>query len=124
MRGRVVADGTEAVLSLGVFDPGRGGGQANVRAVIDTGFTGHVTLPPRVVRSLALPDLGSEELMLADGSTKIASVHRATVESHGRPRTVPALAIGGDPLVGMALLAGSRLVMDAVPGGEVVIEER
>jgi clan AA aspartic protease len=124
MRVRVVADGTEAVLSLRVFDPGRGGGQANVRAVIDTGFTGHVTLSPRVVRSLALPELGSEELMLADGSTEIASVHRATVEWHGRPRTVPALAIGGDPLVGMALLAGSRLVMDAVPGGEVVIEER
>jgi clan AA aspartic protease len=124
MRGRVVADGSEAVLSLRVFDPGRGGRQADVQAVIDTGFTGHITLPARVVRSLALPELGSEELVLADGSTEIAYVHRAIVEWHGRSRTVPALAIGGDPLIGMALLAGSRLEMDAVPGGEVVIEER
>jgi hypothetical protein len=43
---------------------------------------------------------------------------------HGRSRTVPALAVGSDPLIGMALLAGSRLRMDAVPGGEVVIEKR
>jgi clan AA aspartic protease len=124
MRGRVVADGSEAILSVRVFDPGRGGTQADVQAVIDTGFTGYITLPARLVRFLALPELGSEELVLADGSTEIAYVHRATVEWHGRPRTVPALAIGGDPLIGMALLAGSRLEMDAVPGGEVVIAER
>lgn len=123
MRGYVVADGSEAVLPLRVFDPGRGGRQADAQAVIDTGFTGHLTPSVEVVSSLALPELGSEELVLADGSTEIASVHRATVEWHGRSRTVPVLAVGGDPLIGMALLAGSRLGMDTVPGGEVVIEE-
>jgi clan AA aspartic protease len=124
MRGQVVADGTEAVLPLRVFDPGLGGARADVQAVIDTGFTGHIALPARAVRSLALPELGSEELMLADGSMEITTVHRAAVEWHGRPRTVPALAVGAEPLIGMALLAGSRLVMDAVPGGDVVVEER
>jgi clan AA aspartic protease len=120
----VVADGSEALLPVRVFDPGLGGARIEVRAVIDTGFTGHIALPARTVRSLALPELGSEELVLADGTTEIATVHRATVEWHGRPRTVPALAVGAEPLIGMALLAGSRLVMDAVPGGEVVLEER
>lgn len=91
---------------------------------VDTGFTGHITVPARVVRSLAFSELGSEELVLADGTTEIATVHRATVDWHGRPRPVPALDVGAEPLVGMALLAGSRLVMDAVPGGEVAIEER
>ena len=124
MRGRVVADGTEAVLPLRVIDPGLGGRQAEILAVIDTGFTGHLTLSVELARSLALPELGSEEMVLADGSTEVASVHRATVEWHGRSRTLPALAVGDDPLIGMALLAGSRLEMDAVPGGEVVIEER
>jgi predicted aspartyl protease len=80
MLGRVVADGSEAILSVRVFDPGRGGTQADVQAVIDTGFTGYITLPAWLVRSLALPELGSEELVLADGSTEIAYVHRATVE--------------------------------------------
>lgn len=124
MRGSVAADGSEAVLSLRVFDPGRGGGQAVVQAVIDTGFTGHLTLSVELARSLALPELGFEELVLADGSTEVGAVHRATVEWHGRSRTIPALAVGGDPLIGMALLAGSRFEMDTVPGGEVLIEER
>lgn len=124
MRGRVVADGSEAVLPVRIFDPGRGGKQADTEAVIDTGFTGHITLPGEVVSYLALPELGSEEMVLADGRTEIASVHRATVEWHGRSRMVPLLAVEGDPLLGMALLAGSRLRMDAVPGGAVVIEER
>jgi clan AA aspartic protease len=84
MRGRVVADGSEAVLLIRVFDPGRGSRQTNIEAVIDTGFTGHLTLPAEVVGSLALPELSTEEIMLADGSKEIASVPRATVEWHGR----------------------------------------
>lgn len=123
MRGRVADDGGEAMLTVSVYDPGRGGGRAEVETVIDTGFTGQLTLPVQTVRSLALPELGSEELVLADGSTEVASVHRATVEWHGRSRTVPALAVGGDPLIGMAMLGGSRLTMDATPGGVVLIEE-
>lgn len=85
---------------------------------------GHLTLSAQLAGSLALPGLGFEELVLADGSTEVGSVHRATVEWHGRSRTIPALAVGGDPLIGMALLAGSRFEMDTVPGGEVLIEER
>lgn len=123
MRGRVAEDGAEAVLPLFVSDPGRGGVRAGVEAVLDTGFTGHLTLPAGTVGALDLPELGSEELALADGSTEIASVHRATIEWHGRSRTVPALALGGDPLIGIAMLGGSRLTMDATPGGDVLIEE-
>ena len=53
MRGRVVADGHEAVIGLQVS--GRDSGlTVDVVAVIDTGFTGHLTLPPDVVRSLSL----------------------------------------------------------------------
>ncbi len=124
MRGRVTTDGSEALLPVRVFDPGLGGGHADIEAVIDTGFTGHLTLPTGMVSSLSLPELGSEEMVLADGRTEIASVHRGTVEWHGHGRTVPALAVGDDPLLGMALLAGSRLQLDAVPGGAVMIEER
>lgn len=124
MLGRVAADGSEAIRPLRISDPGRGGGQDCIRAVIDTGFTGHLTLSAELAISLALPELGSEELVLADGSTEVASVHRATIEWHARSRTIPALAVGGEALVGMALLAGSRFSMDVVPGGEVLIEER
>jgi clan AA aspartic protease len=124
MRGSVSADGSEAVLTLRVSDPGRGGRQADLRTIIDTGFTGHLAIPTELATALSLSELGSEEVVLADGRTEVASVHRATIEWHGRSRTVPALAVGGESLTGMALLAGSRLEMDAVPGGEVLIEER
>jgi predicted aspartyl protease len=73
--------------------------RADVRTVIDTGFTGHITLPARTVSSLALPELGSEELLLADGTTEIATAHCATVEWHDSPRPVPALAVGTEPLI-------------------------
>jgi predicted aspartyl protease len=80
MCGRVVADCSEAVLLILVFDPGRSGRQTNIEAETDTHFTGHLTLPAEVVGSLALPELGTEEIVLADSSKEIASVHRATGE--------------------------------------------
>lgn len=43
---------TLTVLGGSAPAPSRGRG---VNAVIDTGFTGHLTLPAEVVRSLALP---------------------------------------------------------------------
>ena len=76
MRGRVVADGTEAVLPLRVIDPGLGGRQAEILTVIDTGFAGHLTLSVELARSLALPELGSEEMVFADGrmSQRVAAI--------------------------------------------------
>ena len=124
MRDRVVTDGSEAVLPLRIFDPGQAGRRVDLRAVIDTGFTGHLMPTVELVNSLALPEIGLEELLLADGGTGIASVHRATVKWHGHFRTVPTLAVGAEPLIGTALLAGSHFEMNTVPGGEVLIEDR
>lgn len=72
MRGRVVYGGREIEMPVTVF-----GGFASdlsrrisveVEAVIDTGFTGHLTLPPVVVCSLNLSERGFVEVELADGS--------------------------------------------------------
>lgn len=123
MYGSVSAEGREAVLAIRVFDPGGDEQTADVGAVIDTGFTGHLTLPPDMAVSLALPESWSEELVLADGSREIATVHRATVIWHGRRRSVPVHSVPGDILLGMAMLSGSRLQPDAAPNGEVIVEE-
>lgn len=90
---------------------------------MDTGFTGHLTLPLDMASSLALPELWSEELVLADGSREIAAVHRATVIWRGRRRSVPVHAISCDILFGTAMLSGSRLQLDVAPDGEVTVEE-
>ena len=58
---------------------GEGGRSAGVEAVIDTGFDGHLLLPPSVVSSLSLPRIGSARPTLADGSVVVMTVHVAEV---------------------------------------------
>jgi|SRR3712207_2713360 clan AA aspartic protease len=121
MRGRVCSSAREAIVPLTLL--GSGDARVEVEAVIDTGFTGHLTLPAGVVRSLALPGRGFVEVELADGSTSALSVYDARVLWGGWERPVPVYEAEGGPLVGMALLRGSRLTVDVQPGGPVVIED-
>ena len=121
--GLVVGDSREAVVPLTVLGPGSPGARADLESVVDTGFTGHLTLPPEEARRLRLQPLGSRYVVLADGSEVPLDVYRATVLWDGRRRIARAFASAGVPLVGMALLRGSRLEIDIVPGGVVRIEE-
>jgi clan AA aspartic protease len=121
MRGRVVSGGREAVVPLAIL--GSDGTRVEVEAAIDTGFTGHLTLPADVVRSLALSRRGFVEVELADGSTTALGVYDARVLWRGRERLVPVYEAEGGPLVGMSLLRGSRLTVEVEPGGDVVIED-
>lgn len=75
-----------------------------VEAVLDTGFTGHLALPPEVVTELGLPLLGSRRSVLADGSRIALDVHRAEVLWDGRRRLVEVLAARGGALAGMSLI--------------------
>lgn len=119
--GEVTAE-REAVLRLPVFGPE--GENVTVEAVLDTGFTGHLTLPPGIVIELGLPLLGSRRSILADGSRVALDVHRAEVLWDGRRRRVQVLATGeaGGALAGMALIWNHRMVLNATEGGEVVVE--
>jgi predicted aspartyl protease len=75
--GTVGAGGQEAVIPITtVGSHGRGAG---IVAVIDTGFTGHLTLPSDLARSLDLPLLGTRYVTLANGATASLEVCRATV---------------------------------------------
>lgn len=94
-----------------------------VGTVVDTGFTGHLTLRPETVERLALPIIGSAESILADGSTTIEDVCLSRVVWHGTPRPVRALVAEAAPLLGMSLLRGSELRVRIVGGGDVRIGE-
>ncbi len=119
--GRVALDGREAVVALDVLD--RGGRERRIEAVVDTGFTGYLTLPSDAAASLGLPERGSETFVLADGSEAVLPVYRGEVLWHGRGLRIPVSQADGGALVGMSLLRGSRLTVEARPGGEVRIEE-
>ena len=120
MTGIVNAD-LEPLLRLTVQDAG--GQPHDVETLIDTGFNGFLTLPPALVAALGLPWLCRQQGQLADGSVQAFDVHVATVDWQGQPRRVEVEAADAQPLLGMALLQGSELRIQAVPGGSVTIAE-
>jgi clan AA aspartic protease len=93
-----------------------------VDAVLDTGFNGFLTLPSHVVRTLRLPFVGHRRATLGDGSIAVLDLYLATVLWHEQEREVLVLQADGGPLVGMALLYGSRVVLHIVDDGDVLIE--
>jgi clan AA aspartic protease len=92
-----------------------------VRAVIDTGFTGFLTLPLDIVSLLGLTRLDTTRVLLGDGSRAWVRVYDAVVIWDGEERFVSVHATEGVPLVGMSLLHGYHLGMDIVDGGPVTI---
>ena len=93
-----------------------------VEAVIDTGFTSFLSLPPSIIATLGLPwhfrDIGT----LGDGSEVIFEMYKATVIWDGQNRIIDVAASEADPLVGMSLLHGFKVQIEAVEGGTVTIE--
>jgi clan AA aspartic protease len=122
MRGTVSAEGSEALLGVEVLSQAEAPSLL-VEAVVDTGFTGHLTLPSATVEALGLPIIGSAESILADGSLVMEDVCLARVLWHGGERPVRVLVSEATPLLGMALMRGSELRVECVGGGEVSLEE-
>lgn len=120
IRGVVTAD-REAVIRLMVQGPL---GTVDVDAVIDTGFNDLLTLPASLVSALGLAFRGTTHATLADGTVTGFALYQGTVQWDGAPRSIQALEADGGPLVGMALLAGCDLFIEAVPGGQVTITQR
>jgi predicted aspartyl protease len=118
MTGKVTED-REAVISLRVLGPT--GKHADVTAVIDTGFTEALTLPPVIIAKLELPFRGFGEYTLADDLEALLPMHRAAVLWDAKERPVLATAAKGGPLIDMALLQGSRMTMDVIEDGRVQI---
>lgn len=118
MNGTVV--GQEAVLRLEVV--GREDEVFEVGAIIDTGFTGFLTLPSDAVQALQLPLVGSQRVILGDGTTASLGIYPGAVIWDGQRREVLMLQADSGPLIGMSLLQGHRVVLHVVDGGDVVIE--
>jgi clan AA aspartic protease len=116
----IVTSHLEAIIRLFVREPN--GPTMEIEAVIDTGFSGSLTLPSSLIRSLGLTWICRQPGILADGKTQLFDVYSATVNWNGKPRPVEVEAADIDPLLGMALLEGHDLQMHVAVGGRVVIE--
>ena len=66
----IVSRDLEATVRL--FVRGENGEELEIEAVIDTGFSGFLTLPSAFVTSLALTWRGREDALLGDGSIQMA----------------------------------------------------
>ncbi len=93
-----------------------------VEAVIDTGFTGFLSLPLSTIEVLGLPWIFRDIGTLGDGSEVIFEMYRANVIWDGQTQVVDVAASEADPLVGMSLLYGFKLQIEAIEGGLVTIE--
>ena len=118
----VVNDAYEAVVALSLQGPA---GQAqDIEAVIDTGYSGFLTLPTALVVELGLPFAYVGRALLANDDEVTFDVHDVTVLWDGQPRHIRADATGSTPLVGMLLLDKHNLNIEVESGGRVVIEAR
>jgi len=116
----VVNAAYEPIITLGLQGPT---GQASeIEAVVDTGFTGFLTVTPALVADLRLRYLSRGWASLADGSEVPFDVYDVTVLWDGRPVRVEADAADTTPLVGMRLLDSHNLNIDVENGGRVIIQ--
>jgi predicted aspartyl protease len=89
-----------------------------VETVIDTGFTGFLSLPLSTIESLGLPWRFRDIATLGDGSEVVFDMYAATVIWDGQIQVVDVAASEADPL----LLYGFKLQIEAIEGGTVTIE--
>jgi clan AA aspartic protease len=101
---------------------GTNGRTATLDAIVDTGFNGFLTLPLPEIARLGFAYQGNMEAVLGDGSDTMMDMFLGVVHWEGQLREGTVLAAEGTPLVGMALLTGSRVCLDITDGGPVTIE--
>ena len=115
----VVSTNREATISLVIVNENR---QTKlITAVIDTGYTGFLSLPSQIITELNLSWTGIDRGTLGDGSEVTFEVYAAKIIWDGEYRDIPINEAETDPLVGMSLLYGYDLQIQAVEGGSVTI---
>jgi clan AA aspartic protease len=111
----------EAVIPISIL--ASDGIAIEVNAILDTGFTGSLTLPDALIASLGLSRRAGSTANLADGSSKSFGVYAAQVEWDGSLREVLVFAMGGEGLLGMRLLDGYDLRIEIRDGGVVELKK-
>lgn len=109
----------EAVISVVISHKGK---LKSVNAVIDTGFTGFLSLPSTVIAELELPWSYRDRATLGDGSETLFDIYEASVIWDGQFREIEINSADTEPLLGMSMLRGYRLQVDNIQGGLVMIE--
>ena len=113
--------GLEPRLAVSVMDAG--GELQQFEVVLDTGFTGSLMLPEADINRLGLISEGQHRGILASGNAEEFEYYETWMLWHARLHEIEVFQSIDQPLLGMELLEGSRVAVDAWDGGEVIIEE-
>jgi clan AA aspartic protease len=111
----------EAVVQLSVENPD--GSWTGFDAAVDTGFNGFLALPGALIEVLALRSLGARQATLADGRQSPIRVFAGTVVWDDQAIEVLVHETVEGSLLGMALLWGYRLTLEAKTNGRDSIEK-
>ena len=106
----------EAIIQFAVL--GENNQKQGVKAVIDTGYTGFLTLPSAIITTWYM----QEEGILGDGSVCMFNVFEASVLWDGQVKSIEINESETEPLVGMGLLEGYELNIQGFAGGLVTIK--
>jgi len=91
--------------------------------IVDTGFNGWLSLPPSIIAELGLIWKRRGRAILGDGSECIFNVYEAVVLWDGEILTIPIDEADSEPLIGMSLMEGYQLTVQAIEGGRVELNK-
>lgn len=114
-----VTEFRQAIVELTVSGPT--GESERLEFIVDTGFDGEMTLHSAIVAALELQKVSEARAFLADGSQTLFDTCEAFVSWNGETRPVLVDVADNVALLGMGLLYGNYLRLDAVPDGKVQI---
>ena len=93
-----------------------------VDAVIDTGFSGFLTLPSGIIMELGFRWEGRDIVTLGDGTSCTFEVYTGQIIWDGQYREIYINGSETVPLIGMRLLRGYDLRIQTIEGGLVEIK--
>jgi len=111
----------EAVIGLMLRGPRKR--EKEIEAIIDTGFNGWLSLPNTTISELGLPFHSRARGCLADGSENVFNIYEGTIIWDEQPHSIAVVESDSDPLIGMGLLYGHELTIQAIEGGSVLIKK-
>ncbi len=100
---------------------GDNGVPARLETVIDTGFSGLMTLPDTTVEQMSLKKIGQARTYLADGIEREYDLYKVDVDWFGESRSIEVLCMGRFPLLGMAMMDGLDLRVRVEDGGAIAL---
>ena len=89
--------------------------------ILDTGFTGSLVLPESVIAEMGLIRRGSETVVLGSGEEHPFDYYVARIIWQGQLRRTDIYRSRSQSLLGMELLEGGHIAVDARNGGVVSV---